>query len=176
MKFGKWMIAGMLVASTAAASAADESVLRPPLQVLDIAAGKWEYHGELLATADQKAGTWTWSEDCGWSANRAFMACSFTMHWPDKIVKSLAVSTYNFTDKSYWHYEMFDSDGAGADPFISRMTVEKNTWTNYGHADKKTYRVIYQYASPTQVSVRIELSDDSIHWTTLARGEGVKQG
>src|SRR5580692_11786930 len=81
MKFGKWMIAGMLVASTTAAAAADESVLRPPLQVLDIAAGKWEYHGELLATADQRAGTWTWSEDCGWSANRAFMACSFTMHW-----------------------------------------------------------------------------------------------
>jgi hypothetical protein len=178
MTFGQWIVAGMLVASAATMSgaAAGDSALRPPLQVLDIAVGKWEYHGELLATADQKAGTWTWSEDCGWSENRAFVACSFTMHWPDKIVKSLAVNTYNFTDKSYWHYEVFDSDGSGADPFISRMTIEGNTWTNFGHADKKTYRVIYRYASPTEVSVRIELSDDSVHWTTLVRGQGVKQG
>jgi hypothetical protein len=175
MTFGQWMIAGMLVASTTIVSAAHEAALRPQLQVLNIAVGKWQYHGELLATADQKAGTWTWSEDCNWSANRAFLACSFIMHWPDKVVKSLAISTYNFTDKNYWHYEAFDSDGAGSDPFISRMTVEGNTWTDYGHADKKTYRVVYDYTSPTQVSVRIELSEDSVHWTTLVRGEGVKQ-
>lgn len=97
------------------------------------------------------------------------------MDGPDKIVKSEAVSTYNYTDKSYWHYEVFDSEISGADPFISRMTISGNTWTHYGKADKKFYRVVYHYASPTQVSIRIELSGDKVHWTKVAQGEGIKQ-
>lgn len=152
-----------------------EAPIPAELQPLDIAAGTWLYHGENIATADQKAGTWTWLEVCGWSANRAFMTCSFTMNWPDKVVKSLAINTYNFSDKSYWHYEMFDSEGNGSDPFIARMTLLGNTWTHYGKADKKTYRVIYHYATPNRVTVRIELSSDNNHWTTLAQGEGIKQ-
>ncbi|MFK2876437.1 DUF1579 family protein [Rhodanobacter hydrolyticus] len=162
------------LAVTAHAYAADAPTLTPELQPLDIASGTWQYHGENLATADQKAGKWTWLEECEWSANHAFMSCSFTMNWPDKVVKSQAVSTYNYSDKSYWHYEMFDSDNGGADPFIARMTIAGNTWTHYGNADKKTYRVIYHYVSPTQVTVRIELSSDNVHWATLAQGEGVK--
>ncbi|GLQ99138.1 hypothetical protein [Dyella mobilis] len=153
-----------------------DTPLPAELQPLDIAAGTWLYHGENLATADQKAGQWTWVEVCGWSANHAFMACSFTMNWPGQVVKSLAINTYNFSDKSYFHYEMFDSQSHGADPFIACMTIAGNTWTHYGSADKKTYRVIYHYVSPTRVTVRIELSDDRTHWTTMAQGEGVKQG
>jgi len=43
-------------------------------------------------------------------------------------------------------------------------------------ADGKRYRVVYQYASSSRVSVRIELSTDNVHWTTLVQGQGVKQG
>lgn len=154
---------------------AADTPLKAELQPLDIAAGTWLYHGENVATAGQKAGSWDWKEVCGWSANRAFMSCSFTMHWPDKLVKSQALSTYNYQDKAYWHYEMFDSDGSGADPFIARMTVAGDSWTYYGKADKQIYRVIYRYASASRVSVRIELSSDQVHWTTLSQGEGVKQ-
>ncbi|WP_426662984.1 hypothetical protein [Rhodanobacter aciditrophus] len=149
--------------------------LAPELRPLDITAGTWVYHGENLAVARQKAAKWTWLENCKWSATRAFMACSFTMSEPGKVVKSLAVSTYNYSDKSYWHYEMFDSDGSGAEPFIARMTIEGDTWTAYGNADNKTYRVVYHYASPTKVRVSVELSSDKVHWTMLARGEGIRQ-
>jgi hypothetical protein len=154
---------------------ADTPPSAPELQRLDVAAGTWLYHGENLAVANQKGGKWLWREECGWSASKAFMACSFTMNNPDKTVKSLAVSTYNYSDKSYWHYEMFDSDGSGADPFIARMTIEGNTWTAYGKSDNKTYRVIYNYSSPTRVTVRVQLSGDNGQWTTLAQGEGIKQ-
>jgi hypothetical protein len=154
---------------------AEVALASAELRPLNIATGTWTYHGENMAAAGQKAGTWTWIEKCAPSANGAFMACSFTMNGPDQTVKSLAISTYNYSDKSYWHYEMFDSDSGGADPFIARMTIQGNTWVVSGTADKKTYRVTYHYSSPTQVTVRIELSDDNIHWTTLAQGEGVKQ-
>jgi|SRR5579872_867718 len=175
MKCRPWVVVGVLTAAAASVSRATASESIPPqLQALEIALGKWEYRGQNLPTADQKAGTWTWSQDCGWSANRAFLACSFIMRWPDKIVKSLSVSTYNLADKGYWHYEVFDSDGSGADPFISSMTVQGNTWTNYGHADGKAYRVVYQYESRSKVTVRIELSTDNVHWTTMVQGEGVK--
>ncbi|GGA39466.1 hypothetical protein [Dyella nitratireducens] len=166
-----------LITSALVSSAWCADTPTPPaeLQALDITAGTWLYHGENLAVGNQKAGKWVWLEECGWSANKAFMACSFTMNNPDKVIKSHAVSTYNHSDKSYWHYEMFDSDGSGADPFIARMTIEGNTWAEYGKADNKTYRVTYHYLSPTKVTVRIELSVDDVHWTTLAQGEGIKQ-
>lgn len=163
------------LAVTPIALAGSAPPLRPELEPLDIAAGTWHYHGETKAVADQKASKWTWLEECGWSTNRAFMTCSFTMDWSDGLVKSQAVSTYNYKDKSYWHYEMFDSDGSGADPFISRMTIANNMWTNYGKSNNKTYRVIYHYTSPTQVSVLIEQTSDNVHWITLAQGEGVKE-
>lgn len=153
----------------------DVQPLAAELRPLDATIGTWVYHGENLAVANQKATKWTWLEDCKWSATRAFMTCSFTMKEPGKEVKSLAVSTYNYSDKSYWHYEMFDSDGSGAEPFIARMTIEGDTWTAYGNSDGKAYRVIYHYASPTKVTVSVELSSDKAHWTMLARGEGIKQ-
>lgn len=170
------VVIGMVASVPApAARQASGHGLSPQLQALSIAGGKWTYHGDNFATSDQKAGKWDWSEDCGWSSNQAFMTCSFTMHWPDKVVKSQVVNTYNHGDNSYWHYEMFDSEGSGAEPFISRMTISGSTWTNYGKADKKTYRVIYRYTSATHVTVTIEQSTDRNHWTIMARGEGVKQ-
>lgn len=168
-------ILAVLTASTPVLARDAAATLPPELRPLDISVGKWLYHGEDLPTAGQKGGKWTWSEECRWSAHHAFVTCSFVMDGPDKIVKSEAVTTYNYSDKSYWHYEVFDSEISGADPFISRMTIAGNTWTNYGKADKKTYRVIYHYASPAQVSVRVELSGDNVHWTTVAQGEGTKQ-
>ena len=156
-------------------NAVDAPLLAPELRALDIAAGKWEYQGENLATSDKKTEKWTWSEDCSWSVNRAFMACGFVMRSPGKIVKSLSVSTFNYTDRHYWHYEVFDSDGSGAEPFISQMTLSGETWTSYGKADNKNYRVIYRYISVSHVNVRIELSSDDTHWTLVAQGEGVKQ-
>ena len=160
-----------LTAPAWCAGAAPAAELRP----LDVAAGTWLYHGENLAVGDQKAAQWTWQEECGWSSNKAFLACDFVMNNPDKVIKSHAVTTYNYSDKSYWHYEMFDSDGSGADPFIARMTIQGSTWTASGKSDNKTYRVIYHYLSPTRLTISVELSSDEVHWTMLARGEGVRQ-
>lgn len=160
---------------TSPAWCAEGPLVAPELRPLDAAAGTWVYHGENLAVAGQKAAKWTWLEDCKWSATKAFMACSFTMKEPGKEVKSLAVSTYNYSDKSYWHYEMFDSDGSGAEPFIARMTIEGDTWTAYGKSDNKTYRVVYHYSSPNKVTVSVELSSDNTHWAMVARGVGMKQ-
>ncbi|HEV2270882.1 MAG TPA: hypothetical protein VGR92_15620 [Steroidobacteraceae bacterium] len=163
------------LALTGMASRADAQNISRKLQPLGIAVGTWVYHGADMPTAGQKAGKWTWLEKCQWSGNEAFMACSFVMNGPDGVIKSLAVSTYNSTDKSYWHYEAFDSGGDGAHPFIARMTVAGDTWTYDGHSEGKTYRVTYHYESPVEVTLRIEMSADHVHWATVAMGEGHKQ-
>lgn len=165
----------IVLALTGAASAAGAPSASGTLRPLGIAVGTWLYHGENVATADQKAGKWTWLEKCRWAGNDAFMACSFVMDGPDGVVKSLAISTYNFSDRSYWHYEAFASGSDGAHPFIARMTVSGDTWTYDGHAGDKTYRVIYHYESAQKLTVRIELSTDHVHWTTVAKGEASKQ-
>lgn len=168
-------VALTVLAAAAMAATAGAQALAPNLQPLGIAVGTWLYNGEDMATPDQKAGKWKWLETCRWSDNDAFMACSFVMNGAEGVVKSLAISTYNQGDKAYWHYEAFDSGGDGGHPYIASMTVRDNTWTYDGKAGGKTYRVIYHYDSPRKVTLRIELSADGVHWTTVARGEGRKQ-
>jgi hypothetical protein len=168
------------ILSFASACAAATAPLSPEFQPLDKAVGKWIYHGENLQTAYTKAGKWTWEVDCGWSANRIYLVCSFAMDWPEGPDHSVSISTYNRLDKGYWHYEVID-DYRGNKPVVSRMTVDGDTWTDASDnvdANGKTashYRVIYRYASSTRVEVKFEISKDATHWTTLGEGEGIKQ-
>jgi len=150
------------------------------LQALEKGVGRWRYQGENLQTAYTKAGKWTWDVDCGWSANRIYLVCSFAMDWPEGPDHSLSVSTYNKVDKSYWHYEIID-DYKGNKPVVSRMTIAGDTWTDESEnvdansATAAHYRVTYRYVSSTEVQVSFEASADAVHWTRLGRGAGIKQ-
>lgn len=152
----------------------------PELNALDVQAGHWIYHGTTTPDkAGGKAGTFTWDEHCGWSADQLFLTCSFDNDWSGHKVQSLVVDTWNARDKSYWHYEMFAVGSGGAKPFASRMRINGNTWTETGEDDahgKKSYdRISYVYTSPTAVTVKIEVSQDKQHWKTILAGRGARQ-
>jgi hypothetical protein len=152
----------------------------PELKALDVQAGHWIYHGTTTPDkAGGKAGTFTWDEHCGWSADQLFLTCSFDNDWSGRKVQSLVVDTWNARDKSYWHYEMFAVGSGGAKPFASRMRINGNTWTETGEDDahgKKSYdRISYVYNSPTAVTVKIEVSRDKQHWKTILAGRGARQ-
>src|SRR5580658_9488007 len=74
MRSNCYLVILIALACSIRSNAAELPPLPPELQSLDIASGKWEYQGDNLATSDQKAEKWTWSQDCAWSANRAFSA------------------------------------------------------------------------------------------------------
>jgi hypothetical protein len=173
-------LASIWILSMAPVFAADAVSMPPELQTLDKAVGKWVYHGENRQTAYTKAGKWTWDVQCGWSANRIYLVCSFVMNWPEGTDHSVSISTYNRVDKAYWHYEVID-DYKGSKPVISRMTVAGDTWTDSTDdvdANSKAarhYRVVYQYPSPGRVAVKFEISNDGVQWTTLGQGKGIKQ-
>ena len=149
------------------------------VQKLEVSAGRWVYHGATLNTPFAKAGKWTWNEDCGWSANRIFMVCSFSNVWFGKAIESLVVDTYNERDKSFWHYELFNGGDSGAKPFISKMTINGNTRIEYAESverGKKTRtRITYVFDSPTHVRVKIEVSRDGASWVMVDEGVGIKQ-
>lgn len=152
----------------------------PELKALDAQTGHWIYHGTTTpGKAGGKPGTFTWDEHCDWSADRLFLTCSFDNDWSGRKVQSLVVDTWNAKDKSYWHYEMFAVGSGGAKPFASRMRIRGNTWTEDGeevvHGKKRYERISYVYASPTEVTVKIEVSPDQKHWKTILAGNGVKQ-
>ncbi|HLW73887.1 MAG TPA: hypothetical protein VKT74_02345 [Gammaproteobacteria bacterium] len=159
--------------------AADFPAVAPQLKALDAQVGHWVYHGTTAATPTDKAGTFTWDEHCSWSADKLFLMCSFDNDWSGEKIQSLVVDSWNGLDKTYWHYEMYAVGDSGAHPFLSKMIVDGNTWTEYSEGDeggKKNYeRIVYQYTSATKVSVKIESSPDNTHWTTEIQGEGVKQ-
>lgn len=162
------------------AFAADFPPLAPELKALDVQAGHWIYHGTTAPRKEHgKAGTFTWDERCGWSANRLFLMCSFDNDLSGHKAQSLVIDTWNTGDKSYWHYEMFAVGGSGAKPFASRMSIRGNTWTEIGEEDahgKKRYeRISYVYTSPTEVTVKVEVSPDQKQWKTVLAGTGAKQ-
>ncbi|MGA7965573.1 MAG: hypothetical protein WCB49_06765 [Gammaproteobacteria bacterium] len=169
------VLAGLFAA--AIAQAAGTQLRSPELKKLDIAAGQWIFHGKSLDTPYSKAGAWTWRENCRWSPDRIYLVCTFDNSWSGQAVKSLVVDTYNTRDKSYWHYEMFSAGASGKHPFSSRMTIKGNTWVEFGedNAKKIKERIVYAYASPTRVDVKIQVSKDGAHWSTLDKGEGIKQ-
>lgn len=178
MKRMMFLLLSTAVLANSPAFAAGKKPLSPQLEKLNISVGRWVYHGMTLKTKSGKAGSWTWNADCRWSPKRVFLECSFNNDWSGKKVVSLVVDTYNTHDHSYWHYEMFATGAGGEHPFVSRMTIKGDTWTEYAqdveHGKKISTRIIYRYTSPTRVSVAIETSDDGVHWVTVDRGEGVK--
>lgn len=149
------------------------------LQKLDIATGRWVFHGKSMNTASGKKASWTWHADCRWTADGLYLLCTFHNTWSGRTVKSLVVDTWNAHDKSYWHYEMFSAGASGKHPFSSRMTIHGNTWIEYGqnkeHGKKVRMRIVYTYASATRVHVAIQESEGGKHWKTIDAGEGVKQ-
>jgi hypothetical protein len=174
------IILPLLLLVAGPAFAADFPVLAPQLKALDVQSGHWIYHGTTAAAGKDTAGTFTWDEHCGWSANRLFLMCSFDNDWSGQKAQSLVVDTYNQKDKTYWHYEMFAAGAPGDKPFISKMDVAGDTWTEYGEDDEadgtKSYdRIIYTYTSASQVSVSIQVSKDNKTWAVFAQGAGTKQ-
>jgi hypothetical protein len=173
-----WLICGA-AGTLAPMLAANGLTASPEIQKLDISVGRWVFHGKTLKTVSRKPGLWTWNEDCNWSSNHLYLECTFSNVWSGKAVESLVVDTYNNTDHSYWHYELYASGEAGKNPFISRMEIEGNTWIEYGReaVPGKTVgeRIVYQWKSPSRVSVAIETSKDGMHWEAVDQGEGVKQ-
>ncbi len=148
------------------------------LRKLDIAVGRWTFHGQTLKTAFSKAGAWIWQADCRWSApDRLFLECAFDNVWNGKPVRSLVVDTYNTRDHRYWHYEMFAAGAGGRHPFASTLAIHGPVWVESGGGSgsrKIRQRIVYRYQSTSRVGVAIELSRDGIHWITIDRGEGVK--
>ena len=152
------------------------------LQKLDIAIGRWVFHGKTVAAAGaapgRKAAAWTWRADCRWSTDRRYLLCAFHNVWAGKPVESLVVDTWNSRDRSYWHYEMFSAGAGGAHPFSSRMTIRGNTWIEQSaserHGQKLRTRIVYVYSSSRRVRVKIQSSRDGKPWKTLDAGIGVK--
>lgn len=152
----------------------------PELKALDVQAGHWTYHGTIAPDkAGGKARTFTWDGRCNWSVDKLFLTCSFDVDWSGRKLQSLVVDSWNTHDKSYWHYEVFAVGGSGAKPFVSRMTIHGNTWTAIGEEiedGRKNYdRITYVYTSPTEATVKIDVSQDRKQWKTVLEGRGVKQ-
>jgi hypothetical protein len=179
MKTRSWLWLLGWAAVAFAPTLASGQTVSPELQKLDISAGRWVFHGKTLKTTSGKPGSWTWNEDCGWSANHLYLQCTFSNVWSGKAVESLVVDTYNTRDSSYWHYELYASGEPGDHPFVSRMEIKGNTWIEYGRqaVPGKTVgeRIVYQWDPPSRVRVAIETSRDGVNWEAVDQGEGEKQ-
>jgi hypothetical protein len=175
MKFGI-ATTGVLCAALALGAVA-QSAPAPELQKLDVSVGRWEFHGSAKNARTGKVTQWTWKEDCRWSPNRLFLECTFDNIWAGRPARSLVVDTYNSTDHSYWHWEMFADGQTGAHPFAAKMDITGNTWIEYGaapSAKRPGERIVYDWSPPDKVRVRIETSRDGTHWTTVDDGVGTK--
>lgn len=150
------------------------------LEQLAISEGSWVYHGHVRGNAKSPPTDFVWHADCRWSANRAFMMCSFSNTWGKQHINSLVVDTYNPRDRAFWHYEIFEDGDAPDKPFASKMQIDGPTrteeWTESHRGKAVRQRIVYRFASDRKVTVSFEESQDGKTWKTTANGTGEKTG
>jgi hypothetical protein len=170
----------VLVSSLPCAAIAQSPPADSPLHQLDVSAGRWVYHGHYVGAKPGHASNWTWNEDCRWSANRAFILCSFSNTWAGRHVDSVVIDTYDPHGKSFWHYEVFNSGDSAGKPFASKMQIDGATrtesWSDMRHGKSVHQQIVYKFASDSKVTVVFQRSTDGTHWDTTATGTGEKLG
>ena len=174
------LLSGFLLLLLSALPAAARAASRPgqssKLRELAVSAGRWVYHGQFRPRAGAPASAWTWHEDCRWSANQAFMLCSFSNTWAGRHVDSVVVDTYDRQDHTFWHYEVFNSGRSAGKPFAARMQINGPTriesWRSARNGKSVRERIVYDFVSASSVTVRFQRSTDGMHWKTTASGAG----
>lgn len=160
---------------SAALAAGDDELAK-----LAISEGSWVYHGHVSGDAGSRPTDFVWHADCRWSANRAFMMCSFSNTWGKQHLNSLVVDTFDAHDKAFWHYEIFEDGDTPDKPFASKMQIDgpKRTeeWTEHRHGKAVRQRIVYTFASDKKVDVSFQQSEDGKAWKTTANGTGEKTG
>jgi hypothetical protein len=150
------------------------------IEQLAISEGAWVYHGHVSGDAKSPPTDFVWHADCRWSANRAFMLCSFSNTWGKQHINSLVADTYNAHDKTFWHYEIFENGDTPDKPFASKMQIDGPTrteeWTENHHGKTIHNRIVYTFESDRKVTVSFEKSEDGKVWKTIANGTGEKTG
>ncbi|HEX3430305.1 MAG TPA: hypothetical protein VHT03_05415 [Rhizomicrobium sp.] len=177
---GCYFVAGLLALPAACVSSATFAARATGLEQLAISEGSWVYHGHVSGDAGSRPADFVWHSDCRWSANRAFMMCSFSNIWGKQHINSLVVDTFNTRDKGFWHYEIFEGGDAPGKPFASKMKIDGpkriEEWTESHHGKTVRQRIVYKFASDKKVTVSFQQSEDGKAWKTTANGAGEKTG
>jgi hypothetical protein len=176
----RYFVSGLLLALAACISSAALAGNDAKLEQLAISEGSWVYHGHMFGGAGSRPTAFVWHADCRWSANRAFMMCSFSNTWAGRHINSLVVDTFNHHDNAFWHYEIFEDGDAPGKPFASKMQIDGPTrieeWTESHHGKAIRQRIVYKFASARKVTVSFQQSQDGKVWKTTANGAGEKTG
>lgn len=150
------------------------------LEQLAISEGTWVYHGRTSGDAHAPPADFVWHADCRWSANRAFMLCSFSNIWGKEHINSLVADTFNARDNTFWHYEIFEDGDQPDKPFAAKMHIDGPTrteeWTETDHGKTMHNRIVYNFVSDKKVTVSFQQSEDGKAWKTTASGTGEKTG
>ena len=174
--FGSGLLLSLAACVSSAALAAGDA----GLEQLAISEGSWVYRGQVFGDTGSRPTDFVWHADCRWSANRAFMMCSFSNSWGGRQVNSLVVDTFNRHDNAFWHYEIFEDGDAPEKPFVSKMQIDGPTrieeWTESNHGKAIRQRIAYKFASDRKVTVSFQQSEDGKVWKATASGTGEKTG
>ncbi|HEY6577701.1 MAG TPA: hypothetical protein VIY09_00130 [Rhizomicrobium sp.] len=173
----RYFVSGIFLAIAACISSTALAAGDAGLEQLAISEGSWAYHGQVFGGARSRPTSFVWHADCRWSANRAFMMCSYSNVWGRQHINSLVVDTFNSHDNAFWHYEIFEDGDAPGKPFASKMQIDGPTrieqWTESHHGKPVRQRIVYKFASARKVTVSFQTEDGKI-WKTTANGTGEK--
>jgi hypothetical protein len=149
------------------------------LSELSVSEGHWVYHGRFIPGVSSQRGKWVWNENCHWAENSEFMLCSFSNDWNGKHVSSIVVDTYNAEERSFWHFEVFNTGPSAQKPFAAKMIIRGNrrieSWVvNSKDGNSKRERIVYVFSGTNRVKVLFQTLGANNAWLTTARGFGKK--
>jgi len=147
----------------------------PELKKLDYFVGTWTTAGDIKPGPMGRGGKWTGSEHYEWMEGGFFLTGKEEYTGPDGKAQGPAFLGYDTNDKVYT-YDAFNSMGEAGH---SKGTVTGDTWT-YTSNEKmggQSFKARYtmKIMSPTSYTMKYEMSQDGMNWTTVMEGKATKK-
>jgi hypothetical protein len=147
----------------------------PELKKLDFLTGDWTAEGTAMAGS---AGTskWNMNTHAEWLEGNYFLVeHSHGDLGPAGKITELAVMGYD-RDRKVYTYNVFSSAGQ-AESATGSIDGDTWTWLSDEHMNGTTFKGRYtmKVLSPTSYTMKFELSQDGVNWSTAMEGKATKK-
>ena len=137
--------------------------------------GTWKMDGKMNPSPMGPGGTFTGTETCRLFEGGFHIVCDSTGSGALGDMKGHALMTWDRNAKTYRYFSVSNM----ADATSATGTFANNTWTFTGGVEmsgkKLRSRFVIVETTPTQHTMKWEMSEDGKTWTTVMEGKSVKQ-
>jgi len=150
----------------------------PEVAKLGYFVGKWTTKGTIVAGPWGAGGEFSWAESTEWMSGGFFVVGNWDFRMPAELGgdgKEIFIMGYD-TNRRAYSFDAFSSQGLHQ---VSNGTLTDNAWVwtseSVQNGKPVQQKMTMQVLSPTNYSLKFELSSDGTTWMTFMEGTASKK-